>query len=99
MYLKWKLVFGFRLFIAGGGIVRNCLVFIDPQEPCIGADKAFIENAAGKLLKMLAFQSFKMTPGYFRGLCDFIQGDPAHLPFTTKPVTKSTHGSSIAFCC
>ena len=47
---------------------------------------------------MLSFERIQVAAGDLGGLRNFIQGDASHLPFTPKPITKSTHSSSIAFC-
>src|SRR5882724_11694813 len=47
---------------------------------------------------MLPFERIQVAAGDLGGLRNFIQGDASHLPFAPKPITKSTHSSSIAFC-
>src|SRR5215510_3126470 len=80
MNLQWEFVFGFGLLVAGRGVVGYGLVLVDSQKTRIGANKTLVKNASGKLVKVLAFQGFKMTPGNLGRLGDFVQGDAPHLP-------------------
>ena len=92
-----ELIFGLRLLIAGKRVVRYGLVFIDSQEMCVGTNEAFIEDAAGKVVKVLALQRLKVAAGNFGGFGDFIQRNAAHLPFTPQPVAKYAHGRYNTF--
>src|SRR5262245_14172462 len=94
MDLKWKLVFRFRLFIAGRGVVGNSAVFVDAEKARVGADKSLIEDTTGQLVEMFTFQRFQMAPRNLGRFGNFIQGDAAHLSFAPQPIPKNTHGSA-----
>src|SRR5262245_33362123 len=97
MNLQWEFVFRFGLLVAGSGVFGYGLVFVDSQKARIGANKTLVKDASGKLVKVLAFQRFEMTPGNLGRLGDLVQGDAPHLPFAPQPVAKYAHIRPIAF--
>jgi hypothetical protein len=68
-------------------VLGDGLLFVHAEMAGVGADEAFIEDAAGKLLETLFFQSAQEVGANFGGQGDFIQRDFSLLafPFQSRP--------------
>ncbi len=83
---------GLLLFAPGSHHeVGHRLVFVDAQIMGVSADKAFVEDAAGKLVELFLFQGLQAAAGDLGGLGDFLQRDAAHLTLALQAFAEGAH--------
>jgi len=56
-------------------------IFVEAEEAGDGADEAAIEDAAGELVPLVAFEGFEEAGADACGGGDFLEGDAAHFSF------------------
>jgi hypothetical protein len=82
---------GLNLALAQGGqIVGYGLFFIEADLAGVGADKSFVENAAGKLVKMFVFDGAQHPRTDFRGGGDGVERDATLLALFAQFFSKRT---------
>src|SRR5690242_16065491 len=88
MDFKRELVFRRSFFRVNSGIIRDCLLFIDPDETGVGANKALVEDTPRQRREVFALQSLKVAPGYFGGFGYLVERDAPHLALAFQLVAK-----------
>jgi hypothetical protein len=82
---------GLNLALAQGSqIVGYGLFFVEANLAGVGADKAFVENAAGKLVKMFVFDGTQHARTDFRGGGDGVERDTTLLALFAQFFSKRT---------
>jgi len=76
----------------GGQIVGYGFFFVKPDLAGVGAYKPFIEDAAGKLVKVLVFEGAEHAGADFGGIGDGIELDAPQLALLTKFFPERTQG-------
>ena len=69
----------------GGHVIGDGLVFVHAQMAGVGADKSFVEDAAGKLIEVVFFQGAQETGPDLGGHSDVVQRDLALFPLPLQP--------------
>ncbi len=76
---------------AGGHEIGNGLVFVDAQMAGVGADKPFVEDAAGKLIEVVLLEGDQEAGTDLGGDRDVVQRDLALFPLPFQPCPKGFH--------
>lgn len=74
------------------GIFRDGVLFVEPEETGHGAHEPAVEDAAGKLVPLLAFDGFQEARGNACGGGNFLESDTAQLPLAFEALAKSAGG-------
>jgi hypothetical protein len=86
---------GLRLnlaFAEGGQIVSNGFVFVEADLAGVGADKTFVEDAAGELVKMFVLDGAEHASTDLCGGRDGLEREATQLALFAKFFSERTHG-------
>jgi hypothetical protein len=84
---------GLNLALAQSGqIIGYGFFFIEADLAGVGADKTFVEDAAGKLVKVFFFDGAQHAGADFGGVGDSVELDAALLALFAKFFSERTHG-------
>jgi hypothetical protein len=73
-------------------IVGHGFIFVKADLAGVGADKTFIEDAAGELIKMFGLNGAEHSGADFGGGGDGFQRETAEFALLTKFFSERTHG-------
>ena len=72
--------------IAGSNqVIGDGLFFVEAEATGVGADEAFIEDAAGELVEVVLFQGKQHASANLGGAGDFLQRDATLLALLFQP--------------
>ena len=83
----------------GGEIVGYGFFFVEADLAGVGADKSFIEDAAGELVEVFVFEGAQHAGADFRGVGDGVELKPALLALFAKFFSEGAHlHLLLSFC-
>ena len=87
-----RLIFARLILAYSGQVVGDGFFFVEPDLAGVGADKTFVENAAGKLVEVLVFEGAQHAGADFGGVGDGIESDALLLALLAKFFSECTQG-------
>lgn len=90
------LVFARLILAYSGQVVGDGFFFVEPDLAGVGADKTFVENAAGKLVEVLVFEGAQHAGADLGGVGDGIESDALLLTLLAKFFSECTQGLAPA---
>src|SRR5580693_1782074 len=93
----WRNGLGRNLALAQGcEVIGDGLLFVEADLAGVGADKTFVEDAAGKLIEVFLFDGTEHAGTDFGGVGDGVERDAALLALFAKFFSERTHGRTPA---
>ena len=92
---SWGEILGLNLALAQGGeIIGDGFFFVETDLAGVGADKAFVEDAAGELVEMLVLNGAEHAGADFGGGGDGVERDATLLALLAKFFPEGAHVDS-----
>jgi hypothetical protein len=83
-------------FAQGGEIIGDGFFFVESDLAGVGADEAFVEDAAGKLVEVFVFEGAQHAGADFGGVGDSVEREAALLALLAKFFSERSHGLAPA---